>query len=75
MPAGTITLTATADTGPNQQMTAQVINEVISMNFRFKDGSLDIYSDNPPRMLTVQYSDLTAVTFTPASRTVVITDV
>jgi len=75
MPAGTITLTVTADTGPNQQITAQVITEVISMNFRFKDGAVDIYADNPPRMLTVQYSDLTGVTFTPASRTVTITDV
>ena len=74
MPAGAITLTATGDTGPGRQMTAQVIQNVINMNFRFKDGVVDIFADDPPRMLTVQYSNLSAVTFTPASKTVSFTD-
>lgn len=75
MPAGNIQLTATADTGPGQQATSQVIPNVSSMNFRFKDGVVDVYVEDPPKMLSFQYSNLTAVTFTPASKTVVITDV
>jgi hypothetical protein len=74
MPAGNVTVTATGDTGAGQQMTAQTLSNVSAMNFRFKDGAVDIIQEEPPRMLTVQYSNLTGVTFTPASRTVSFTD-
>jgi len=74
MPAGNITLTATGDTGPGQQVTANVIPEVSRLDFRFKDGVVDVYVENPPKMLTFQYSNLSGVTFTPASRTVSFTD-
>ncbi len=74
MPAGAVTATVTGDTGPNQQITAAVLTNVIRMNFRFADGVVDIYTIDPPRMLSVQYSNLSAVTFTPASRTVTMTD-
>lgn len=74
MPAGNVTLTATGDTGPGQQITAQSIPNVSAMNFRFKDGVVDIYVEDPPKMLSVQYSNLSGVTFTPASKTVSFTD-
>ena len=74
MPAGNVTLTATGDTGPGQQITAAAIANVSQMNFRFKDGVVDIYVEDPPKMLSVQYSNLSAVTFTPASKTVSFTD-
>lgn len=75
MPAGNVTVTATGDTGPAQQITAAALTNVREMRFRFADGVVDIIQEDPPRMLSVQYSNLTGVTFTPASKTVSFTDV
>lgn len=72
--AGNITLVATADTGPGQQITAQTIANVSSMNFRYKDGVVDVFVEDPPKMLTLQYSNLSAISFVVATKTMTITD-
>ena len=72
--AGNITVVATADTGPGIQMTAQTISNVSSVNIRAKDGVMDIYVEDPPKMLSVQYSNLSAITFVVATKTLTITD-
>lgn len=72
MPAGKITLTATGDIGPGQQVTAQVIQNVSKMAFDFVAGTVSVEADNYNGIF--QYSNLSGVTFTPASRTVSFTD-
>ena len=72
--AGNITAVVTADTGPGIQMTAQTIPNVSSVNIRAKDGVMDIYVEDPPKMLSVQYSNLSAITFVVATKTLTITD-
>lgn len=72
MPAGVVVATVTGNIGPGLTATSRVINNVRNINFRFADGSVDIYSDDlPGGFATFQYSAMTTVTFTPASKTVV----
>ena len=72
MPAGVVQATVTGNTGPGLTATASVITNVRNINFRFADGAVDIYSDDiPGGFRTFQYSAMTTVTFTPASKTVV----
>jgi hypothetical protein len=74
MPAGSVTVTVSANTGPGQATGTIVITNVRNINFRFIDGAVDVYSDDAsgagPRFQTFQYSALTTVTITPAARTV-----
>lgn len=72
--AGVITLVVTADTGPGQQMTAQTIPNVREIKFRFADGAMDVYVEDPPKLLQLQYSNLSAISFVVATKTMTITD-
>ena len=72
--AGVITAVVTADTGPGQQITAQTFQNVSGWNVDTVRGVMTIYIDNPPQMLQVQYSNLSAITFTVATKTLTITD-
>lgn len=73
MPAGAVVATVTGNIGPGLTATGRVINNVRNINFRFADGSVDIYSDDlPGGMSTFQYSAMATVTITPAAKTVVL---
>jgi hypothetical protein len=44
MPAGVVQATVTGNTGPGNAVTSLIITNVRSINFRFADGAVDIYS-------------------------------
>lgn len=69
MPAGNVTATITSTIGPGSSVTSLVLSDVSDIAFRFRDGAVDVTKDGLVR--TFDYSALTTVTFTPASKTVV----
>ena len=76
MPAAlNIDLKVTGDIGAGQQMIAQTITGIRTIRFRLKDGAVDVFADDPPRMLTIQFSNLTGVTFPSGTLVISMTDV
>lgn len=71
MAAGVVTVTATAKIGAGASVTALVLTNVASVNFRFKDGCVDVIKDGGPTT-TFEYSDIATVTVTPATKVVAI---
>lgn len=71
MAAGVYQVTVTGQTGPGQTATAVVLTDVESINFRVKDGAVDIKKLNGPST-TFEYSNIATVTVTPASKTMVL---
>ena len=72
--AGVITAVVTADTGPGIQITASTFQNVSSFTIDAVRGTMTLNIDNPPQQLVIQYSNLSAITFTVATKTLTVTD-
>jgi hypothetical protein len=69
MPAGVVSVTVTAKIGPGNSVTSLALTDVASVNFRFKDGVVEVVKDGGPTT-SFEYSDIATVTITPAAKTV-----
>jgi hypothetical protein len=72
MPAGAVQATVSANLGAGQASGTIILQNVVTINFRFADGVFEVIQSDPPKLTQFQYSAVTTVTFTPASKTVAI---
>lgn len=69
MAAGNVVVTVTGIAGAGQASVATVIRDVASVNFRFRDGVVEITQQGGPTA-SYEYSNMATVTISPSAKTV-----